>query len=365
MANNRVEARERAEKATMSFGFSFIIPLLFLPVLNRQFLKTYKVAKTFDKNEVKIMNLSKKYLAKDAQYMLEGLNKLKEELKPSNKHEGIENILNRFKGREEELRQKLIKVHDKIMLSDIIITGGLMGSIYWIVNAITKKKTGRDGFSAEYKMASEEYVEGKAENYKKEYKNNVLKGAGILLASSLGFSLLFKKSMLSKQQNIIKKYAQLFDYTDGIYMSRSILALVALFGDVPNTLLASRDKEELKYNVIKNIVGYGVFLGGDLVLNNIVARTLDNMYKDVNLVNFENLDKDAPWWKKITAPLYSLKEISQKTNWAPEVLKKTKNFKIAMFWANFAAVTAFMGFGTPYFLNKMVKNKVKEETEQK
>lgn len=365
MANNQVEARERAEKSAMAFSFSFIAPLLFLPLMNKQLLKSYKITKSLSNNEVKIMNLSKKYLAKDSEYMLEGINKLKEELKTKNLHHGINNILEKFKGNEEELRKNLIKAHDKILFLDILFTGGLMGSLYWLSNAHTKIKTGRDGFSAEYKMASEDYVENKAEQYRKKHNKNILKSVGILAAGALGFAMTFRKGMLSKGGNLIKKHANMFDYEEGVYMSRLVLMAISFFGDVPNTILSSRDKEERKYNIIKNIVFYSTFFGGDLILNNIVARTLDKMCKNVRLVNVENVKQDAPLLKKLTAPLYSLKEINQKTKWAPEVLKKTKSFKIAMFWANFTAVTAFMGFGTPYFLNKMVKKSVEQDAQQK
>lgn len=365
MANNKVEARERAEKASLAFSFSFLAPLVFLPLLNKSFLKSYKIAKHFNNKENLIMNLSKKYLAKDADYMIKGINELKEELK--GKHKNVEQtfntILEEFKGREHELQKKLIKVHDKVLLCNFILTGALMGSVYWISNAITKKKTGREGFSAEYKMADKNYVEGKAQKYKKERNANILESAGILATGALSLSMIFKKGMLSKRENLIKKYASTLDYKEGIYMSRAVLLLISLFGDIPNTLLSSRDDEELKYNIIKNGALYGIFFGGDLILNNIVARILDRTCKNVKLVNKENLSKDASLYKKLTAPLYTLKEISQKNSWAPEIINKTKKFKAAMFWSNFIAVTVFMGFGTPYFLNKMVKKKVKEDTQ--
>lgn len=366
MANNKVEARERAEKAGLAFGFSFLAPLVFLPLLNRSFLKMYGVSKTFNKGEAQIMRLSKKYLAGSADEMIKGINELKAELKEKhpNINQAFDGILKNFEGKGEELKQKLIGVNDKIMLSDFILTGSLMGSIYWISNAITKKKTGRDGFSAEYKMAGKNYVEGKAQKYKKEHDTNILKAAGILALGALGLSTVFRKGMRADGQNLIKKHASILDYKEGIYMSRAILLLITLFGDIPNTLLASRDREELKYNIIKNGVVYGTFFGGDLILNNIVARILDKSCKNINLVNKENLGEKPSVWKRLTAPLYSLKEIENKSL-APEILAKTKAVKTAMFWANFAAVTAFMGFGTPYFLNKMVRKKVEQDTKIK
>lgn len=369
MANNKIEARERGEKAALAFSFSFLAPLLFLPALNKSFLKMYKITKNFNHNEAAIMHLSKEYLSKDSKYMLKGIEALKNDLKTKGKFKNIEqgfnNILNDFKEKEDDLKNRLIKVHHKILLSDFIISGALMGSIYWVSNAITQQKTGRNGFSAEYEMANKDYVENKAKKYKNNYTSNLFKSIGILATGALGLSLLFKKGMLAKGENLIKKHAQKFDYKEGVYMSRLTLLAISLFGDVPNTLLSSRDNEELKYNTTKNIIFYGTFFGGDVILNNITSQILDKTCKNVKLVNSEKIPKNASLLKKITAPLYTMKELEKKTDWAPEILEKTKKFKAIMFWSNFIAVTAFMGFGTPYLLNKLLKDKVAADTKTK
>lgn len=368
MANNKVEARERAEKASLFFGFSMIAPLIFLPVLNKSFLKLHGVSKTFKNGEGQLMQLSKKYLTKDSDYMIKGIKELKEELKSKkrfgNVEQGFDDILENFKGKEGELQKKLIKTHAKVLFSDLILTGGLMGSVYWMSNARTKKKTGREGFSAEFEMADKEHIEQKAQKFKEKSKHNFLKANTILLAGSLATALIFKRGMLKNGNSFIKKHAETLDYTQGIYMSRAILALITLIGDVPNTLLSSRDDQELKYNIIKNASLYGVFFGGDLVLNNLVARILNNTCKNVNLINKEQLPKDPSMWQKLTAPLYSMEEITKKKDWSPEVLNKTKKVKSAMFWGNFIAITGFLGFGLPYLLNKMVRKNVDKEVSE-
>lgn len=367
MANNKVEARERAEKGALTFSFAFLAPLVCVPLLNKGFLKYYKVAKNFKNGEHNIMKLSKQYLSKDSSYMLEGIESLKKEAIKDNKPylKGICNILENFKGKEDELKKLLIKTNHKVLFYDFIATGVMMGSTYWISNTITKLKTGRDGFSAEYKMAAKGHVEGKAKNYKENKKTNLLKSFGILLLGALATSFAFKKGMLSKNKNVIKKFSHLLDYKEGIFVSRSIMFLISLFGDIPSTLFASRDKEELKYNIAKNAVFYSVFFGGDLMLNNLFGRILDKTFKNVNLINKEKLTQQSSVWKKLTAPLYTMKELNNKTDWSQEVLNQTKKFKTAMFWGNFALVTAFLGFGTPHLLNKMVKRNVTKELAEK
>jgi hypothetical protein len=214
-------------------------------------------------------------------------------------------------------------------------------------------------------MADKKYVEEKAKEYKKNARKNFLTANAILLGAATTLALGFKKGVSVKGDNFIKKNAKCFDYKKGIYMSRGILAGITLFGDIPNTLLASRDKEELKYNCIRNAVFFATFFGGDLALNNISARILSKTCKDVHLVNNEKLSPKASVWKKLTAPLYSMKELEQKKDWDPKILKKTKRFKVGMFWADFAAITAFLGFGTPFVLNKMVKKSVEKDVNSK
>jgi predicted PurR-regulated permease PerM len=56
-------------------------------------------------------------------------------------------------------------------------------------------------------------------------------------------------------------------------MSRATFFFINLLGDVPNTLLASRDREELKYNIIKNIAFVATFFGGVFSLIVIIIIT--------------------------------------------------------------------------------------------
>jgi len=365
MANNKVEARERAEKSAALFGLSFLVPLVFIKGLNKGFSKLYKISDSLKGPETRLIEISKKYLVKDAKYMEEGIKELADNLdregtkgtKPA-----FDKVLEKFPDKE-KLRQALIKAQDKVLLGDYLLTGGSIGAIYWLSNENTKKKTGRDGFSAEFEMADKDYTNQKSQEYIKNKRKNILIANGILVGGSLGVSQSLKKAMSSNSENKIvqfaKKHAHHFDYKKGVYMSRASLALIMLMGDIPNTLLASRDKDEFKNNAIRNALLFSVFFGGDLVLNNVAAQLLDK-YKGTKLVNKENLPKDASWFKKITCPLNSLDDLKNK-NWDAKVLKKTKNYGTAMFWGNFAIITATLGFALPSVLNKMLRQQVKQD----
>ena len=85
MANNKVEAREKAERSGLLFGISFIAPFLLLPIFNKSFLKLNKISDKFAGYDDKIMHMSKKYLTKDGKYLEEGINELLNEFKNNKK----------------------------------------------------------------------------------------------------------------------------------------------------------------------------------------------------------------------------------------------------------------------------------------
>lgn len=238
MANNKVEARERAEKAAMFFGFSLILPVACVPVLNRIFLKIYNITDKLNGKGIEIIQLSKKYLTKDDNYMIEGIKLLKEEFKNKKNYgnikEGIEYILNKFPNKG-ELKKLLIKSNNRILISDFLITGACLSSIYWISNYITKIKTGRNGFSAEFEMADKKIIEDKAKKYKEQHKKKLFISVGILLTAGLGILIGLDRGMLSKNlnskfSNFIKKHANKLDYKNGLYMSRMVLLLITILG---------------------------------------------------------------------------------------------------------------------------------------
>ena len=220
MSNTKEEALERIGMSTLSVTFAFIMPLLLLPRYNKFFLMKNGVVKNFSNNEKKIIQVSKEYLTKDVECMIRGIRQSAKELKAET---DFENVLKRFEGREEDLKNRLLKAHEQILRSDFISTGLLMGSIPWIATGITEYKTGRKGFSATFNMLDEKNIS------KKEHKKKKLKR----LAGTLAFafipgiilSKLVTKGLAAKSSNIIKNNAQSFNYTSGVSMSKTINAM--------------------------------------------------------------------------------------------------------------------------------------------
>ena len=352
MANNKIEARERFEKTGLFCAVSFLTPLFLLPLLNRSFFRIYGSNPKFGKNVVQIMQLSKKFLTKDAKYMEEGILALGNTLKTKYK-----NIDNTFKSllesynNKELLRKKLINIHINVLGADFIITGLMLSSILWISNAITRMKTGRKGFSAEFNMADKNYTDRKAEKYEKMQKRNQLITFLSVVCGGLGTAILLKKGLSSTSLNFIKKRASLFDYSEGIFMSRLSCVLIALFADFPATMLASRDKEEYKYNMIRLTGLYSMLFGGDMILNNVAGVLIDKFSNGkIKLVNKTGINSSSSFLRKMIRPLYTFKELNEQTDWNPKVLQRTKKAGLISVLGKFCIALANFGIWYAIYL---------------
>ncbi len=70
MSNNKDEFFERALRGLLFIFASFIAPVITMPLINKFILKNMGIIRNTD--EVHILRVSKKYLAKNAKLMLEG-----------------------------------------------------------------------------------------------------------------------------------------------------------------------------------------------------------------------------------------------------------------------------------------------------
>lgn len=368
MANNKTEARERAEREGLYFALTFLTPLVFLPFFNKSFLKLHKISDKFGGFNDRIMHLSKKYLTKDGKYLEEGMNELLETFKNKANYEKIstafQNILNKFPDKE-VLRKKLIEVHSQVFLSDFITSSLMISSIPWISNLITKKRTRKSGFSAKFKMVDNKKLEEDGKKHEQTKYKKMAAVIGTILVSGIGTYVGLRKGMLagnsSRFGNIIKKYAHKFDYDQGIFMSRLILLLITLCSDLPSSILSSRDKEEVKYNTARNLVLDGVFFAGDIILNNLAARAIDH-FAETKLIDDSKLKEKNTLWNRITCPLRTFKEIdANKIKLDEKTLRKTKVAGVWMFWGNFLLLCGLLGFGLPYVLNKTLRKDINKE----
>lgn len=354
MSNTKEEALERIGMSALTVSFAFIMPLFLLPKYNRYFLSKNGIVKNFQNNEKKIIQVSKEYLTGDAVKMIDGI---KKSAKQFNAEKDFENILSRFKGREEELRKKLLKAHEGILRSDFMSTGLLMGSIPWIATEITELKTGRKGFSATFDMLEEKDVPKQGNH--KDKLNRIIGTLLFALIPGVIISKVVTSGLNGKSLNFIKKNAENFNYTSGVSMSKTVNALKWAFTGFLAKLPSSRDKYELRDRAAREGGTFIMFFGGDFLINNTLGR-LSDRYLGTKIMKTDG-DKNAGFFKKFTYPIRNFRKIDGMKNVSTDVIKKTKNIGAFLYWVSLISNMAILGFTLPHFLNKMLKNSIEKD----
>lgn len=341
MSNNKDEAIERSIMQTLYFSMSFLTPFIFLPFFNKRALKATGIVKNFKNSEKRILEVSKKHLSGTAKEMVDGIKKTAKELsaKDKNIEKDFENILNRFSDKE-ELRQKLIKAHEKVFRNDYLTTTAMWGMTPWICTETTERRTHRKGFSAGYKLKDDDIDE-------KEYQNSKKKKFAATVALSVIPALVFPKLIMKGiKSGELKKHAELFNYTNAMFMSKTIYAMMWL-SDYPNTIIQSRDKNERKDRAIRNGALLAMFFGGDFILNNVFGRISDKFFK-TKIMN-----------GSLLKPFKDIEKLEGKT------LKKSKRAVIIIYWTSMLANCMLLGFGLPAILNRMLRKNIQKENIQK
>lgn len=340
MSNNKDEALERAGLSGLFFTLSFLTPLVLLPAFNRFFLKRSGIVKDFKGAEKRILDVSKKYLNEDAAKMVEGIKSTAKELdaKKSSKlyEEAFDRILERYEDKE-ELRQKLLKVHKNVYTSDFLSTQWMLGTAPWLCMEFTERRTHKKGFSAafELKENTTDDREYQSAKHKKMLANAIVATIPAIIVPRVvmkaignNHKLLLESGNIFKKQwgkllNNIKKHADRFDYTDSIYMSKPIFALMWLLSDYPNCLICARDKHERKDKAIRMGAMNVMFFGGDYVIGKILNSVCNKL---------------------------SHKNISQ-----------SKKGGVVLYWSSLLINMALIGFGLPAMLNRILKSDIAKE----
>lgn len=356
MSNTKEEALERLSMSALSVTFAFIMPLFLLPKYNKHFLAKNKIVENFKNNEKRIIEVSKEYLTGTKEKLIKGIKKTGKEL---NVEEDFNNILERFKGKEDKLKEKLLKTHEQILRSDFISTGLLMGSIPWIATTITEHKTGRTGFSATYNM-----LEEKKESKEEKRKKKLLRLIGTLAFALIPGPLISKgitRGLISDKKNIINSNPKNFEYTKGFSMSKTINATKWSMTGFLAKLPSSRDKYELKDKVFREGGTFLMFFGGDFLINNILGRMSDK-FLGTKIMNDDKFKgKPQNFFKRFLMPIRNFRKIDNMKDVPIDTIKKTKNIGALLYWISLLSNMAILGFGLPEFLNKMLKNSIEKD----
>ena len=341
-SNNSDERRERLSRAGIGWCIGFATPFITLPVTNRLALKGIaKTYKSFLNKENNIIQISNSDLA-TAPKTEQALKELAEKYKFS-----PDDIIKKCGGYE-KFRKRMINSKTAVRAFDYLFTAGCLGAIGYFNNWMTKKKTGRSGFSAEFNMAEKSIIEKRAEGYKK--REMLMKTSfASLLTLLCASTLITRKALLSNSQKGIlgklNKHSHLFDYDDGILMKRlpMFLTMMAAYYGVAS---ASRNSTEMKDNLIRSSIGGITFFGGDILIGILLAQISDKFF-NTKIINKEC---EQNFINKILPPHKHLKVMSG----------RDRKVGTLLFWINMASLSAIIGFGVPAFINKMILKDVEK-----
>lgn len=342
-ANNRNEREERFIRSCIAWGSAFLTPLVTLPVTNKLAMKhVAKLTKTYFSHDNNLIKLSNKYLSsKDATKF--GIEEL------ARKYDFTE--LLKVNGHDyEKIRKKIINAKTSVLAFDFLFTSATLGSAGFVNRYRTRKKTGMDGFSAEFKMADKNIVEKRAEKFKKSENLRSKIFLGILLAFATT-PLLLRKGLLSngKFSNLVKKHADKFDYNDGIFMKRLPFFLMVMVADT-GYLLSSRNKTEVKDNAVRLYSNQFAYFGADILIGSALASLSDKFLKT------ELLKKDCKKTlvNKLIPPIKPIKDL----------IGKNKAIATGFFWINMCTLFSLVGVVIPKMLNKIIKHDVEKDVQK-
>jgi len=342
--NSDNEREERIRKACIAWSTAFLTPLITLPVTNKLAMKHIaKLTKSYFSKNNNLIKLSNKYLS-SKEATKEGIEKL-------SKDYDFSDILKNNNYDYEKIRKKLINAKMSVLAFDFLFTTALLGGTGFINRWNTRRKTGRDGFSAEFNMANKDLVEKRAEKFKKSenLRNNIFITSLLLLTAS---PLILRKGLVTNKGKLAdfdNKHAEKFDYNDGIFMKRLPFLLMTIVTDI-GLLMSSRNQTEIKDNTVRISATQIAFFGGDIVIGSALAALSDKLFKT------DLLDKNCKknWINKIIPPIKPIRDLQG----------KNKAIATGLFWVNMLTLFGIIGVAIPNMMNKMIKKDVEKDAEK-
>lgn len=376
MANNGTERKEKARRLLFDYSIAYLSPFLTLPFTNRLAIKyVSKLTKGLWANNHKAITISNKFL-KDADSMMNELKRISKgtekyplealfnRIFPNKKYEqkiNIDELLKSCGGDKEKLRQKIIKAKNAVFIFDCLFTFGLLGSVPFINNEITRKQSGQAGFSAEMNMADKEIVENRAKEYEKSKHKKYLAFLSLFAAITLGMSLAGFASLYPNSKNCgkfinyFRNRAKYFDYKKGIYMSR-LPFFLGYIADVMGVLFASRNETEKKDVMIRQSFGSAVFFGGDLLLGSLFTNISDRLFG----TKLRSEEDNSSFINKIFPKIKSLSDVIDEVEQG-KISRVNKKVCAGIFWVNMFILMGSLGYFIPKLVNKMIRRDVEKD----
>ncbi|MFM7468778.1 MAG: hypothetical protein ACKO37_04705 [Vampirovibrionales bacterium] len=169
-----------------------------------------------------------------------------------------------------------------VLTMDMLLMATKGQGYYWGKNWLTEKLSGKQGFSGEFNYANNTTLEKNTATYQREHKKRLQASLWIGYGSALTLPLLIYgllKSPVQSGKGIVGQLKRLmhagFNHTDGIFMSKWIIAWHTMFNWNIPALLSSRDKHERRETLIKGGTTLVLYTIGDDITTGLIAKQLN------------------------------------------------------------------------------------------
>ena len=258
----------------------------------------------------------------------------------------------------------------KVTLTKLLIVGADLlalatkGQTYaWVKNWAIAKLSGREGFSGKFGLASKDYLAQQAQQYQKNKHLKIMRSLIIGFSAALLFPFLLLGTIKAPSRknpiiSFLKDRLSAFNYSDIVYMSKWVLLWHNLFNWSLPTLMASRDRDEFRENLVKLATFDAFFFIGDDLISGVYAHCAQ---KALQHPLETPILKYTRWFK--LPRLIRLEEVFQKVNGNT----KTLAYRLARqsMFAGLIGTTLCLGITTPLLIQLYTKKNVTREQAQK
>ncbi len=172
--------------------------------------------------------------------------------------------------------KRLLRSKMRILALDVSLMAftNLLSS--WGKKIMTEKVSGRKGFSGEFSYGTEAFLEEKSKQYEKNKRKNFLTSVFSVLAVDAVLLPVILLGVKSKGKTLLgkglRKLNKAFDYNNGIFMSKWLVAWGGFAGWMLAEVLSARDNHERRESIIKIGTMVATYTAGDDLFGGLFAK---------------------------------------------------------------------------------------------
>lgn len=247
------------------------------------------------------------------------------------------------------------------MAFDLAAIFGVNLAVTWGRNWLTQKLSGKKGFSGIYNIATEDYRGREAEKKASSKDTRFWFSMGSGLFGIAALPLMLRAGLNSKIPigakgfiGQLKRIIPIFNYADAVYLSKFSILWSTFTGYNVSMILASRDKNELRENITKQLaMDFFYFIGDDLI-SGVMAKHLQKTHAK-KLKGIQIWQK-GPWGIPLAKPY---EQLFKAGNAPAQKLANTLARKI--FWTGLGGTALCLGIALTLANNWYTKKRVTEE----